>query len=71
MINRIPHPPIVLKCSGRTIIHSIEKNGCQFAEALTDPAQPWLTPWMTSEEAREWKAIVIDSMQKAGWEMVK
>lgn len=70
-LNIIPHPPIKLKCSGRTIVHSIERNGCQLATALDDSSQPWLTPWMTSEEAREWKAVVTDSMEKMGWKAVK
>jgi hypothetical protein len=70
-MTRLPHPPIKLKCSGRIIFHSIEKNGCQLATALEDPSQPWLSCWMTNEEAREWKSILTDSMTKSGWEVVK
>jgi hypothetical protein len=70
MINRIPHPPIKLKCSGRTIVHTIEANGSQKATALEDSSQPWLGYWMTNEEAREWKGLVTASMTSNGWEVV-
>jgi hypothetical protein len=70
MINRIPHPPIKLKCSGRTIVHTIEANGSQKATALEDSSQPWLGYWMTNEEAREWKGLVTASMTSNKWEVV-